>query len=226
MNDYLDYTTTLTDIVQFSRDIGRPENDFVILAEGNTSVRSGDDRMIVKATGASLRNAAADDFVEVDLAAYGTLVRRHQDDSVQVIAHTHPTVVNSILCSTQPSLLEGSLFPDQIVTLGRHPLVIPYIDPGLPLAQYVALRLEEHRAQHGTTPKAIYLANHGMFALGSSFDEVSRITDMAVKVARVLLGTFAVGGPSFLSALQADRIDTRPDEVYRRKLLSDDAKAE
>jgi hypothetical protein len=48
---------------------------------------------------------------------------------------------------------------------------------------------------------------------------VEGITAMMVKTARVLLGTFALGGPRFLSQEHVDRIHTRPDEIYRRQRL-------
>jgi len=46
---------------------------------------------------------------------------------------------------------------------------------------------------------------------------VQDVTAMYVKAARVLLGTYALGGPHFLSPAAAARIHTRPDELYRRE---------
>jgi hypothetical protein len=43
---------------------------------------------------------------------------------------------------------------------------------------------------------------------------------MAVKNAEVLLRSLVNGGPAFLSDEQVRRIDTRPDELYRRSILS------
>ena len=42
---------------------------------------------------------------------------------------------------------------------------------------------------------------------------------MFVKTCRILLGTYALGGPHFLSQANVNRIFTRPDEAYRRKEL-------
>ena len=136
------------------------------------------------------------------------------------MGHTHPAGVNALLCSTVADLVTaGSLFPDQIVVLGRHRILIDYADPGLVLARGVRERLRLHGAKHCAVPKAIYLRNHGLFALGSSPDEVKRITVMAEKCAQVLLGASAVGEVVFLSDSDAERIDIRPDELYRRTLL-------
>jgi hypothetical protein len=35
------------------------------------------------------------------------------------------------------------------------------------------------------------------------------------------VGVLAAGEPSYLSAKQADRLDTRSDEEYRRRMLQD-----
>jgi rhamnose utilization protein RhaD (predicted bifunctional aldolase and dehydrogenase) len=145
----------------------------------------------------------------------------YDETDASVVAHTHPVAVNSILCSASPGLLvEGSMFPDQIVVLGRRQLLVPYTDPGVPLAAAVRGALRGFHAENGTAPRVIYLVNHGLFVLGSSPAECMRITDMAVKVARILLGTLAAGGPVFLTVDHVDRIDSRLDEHYRRDVLA------
>ena len=116
--------------------------------------------------------------------------------------------------------MAGSLFPDQIVVMGRHSLLVPYVDPGLGLARHVREALRAHQDRHGSYPKAIYLQNHGLFALGSSPDDATHVTEMAVKTARILLGALSVGRPVYLDERDAERIDTRPDEVLRRSMLN------
>jgi len=143
-----------------------------------------------------------------------------QLDEVSFVAHTHPVDVNALLCSVRPTILvEGALFPDQVVVLGLHQLFVPYADPGLPLARLARRLIDEHVVAHGAAPKVIYLQNHGMFALGRSAHEVFSITVMARKVAQITLGTLAAGGPAYLSDEAAQRIDSRDDEVARRAEL-------
>lgn len=139
----------------------------------------------------------------------------------QVIAHTHPTAVNAILCSQHPELLVGgALFPDMIVVLGRRQLLLPYVDPGVPLARAVRDAIRAFVAEEGASPRVIYLANHGLFVLAASPDEALQITSMVVKVARIIAGALAAGGPRFLDPANVDRIESRPDEQYRRALLT------
>jgi rhamnose utilization protein RhaD (predicted bifunctional aldolase and dehydrogenase) len=47
--------------------LGEPARDLAVLAEGNTSELLDDGRLVVKASGAGLRDATADDFVVTDI---------------------------------------------------------------------------------------------------------------------------------------------------------------
>jgi rhamnose utilization protein RhaD (predicted bifunctional aldolase and dehydrogenase) len=144
------------------------------------------------------------------------------EGGAQFVGHTHPTAVNAILCSDRAeALVAGAIFPDQVVVCGREALLIPYADPGLPLAHAVREGLREYKGRTGTTPKTVYLRNHGLLALGQSAVEVDQITTMATKVARILTGVLSLGQPVYLSAAQADRIEARPDEHHRRRMIRD-----
>lgn len=149
----------------------------------------------------------------------------YEATAARVIAHSHPTSVNALLCSHRPELLvEGALFPDQIVVLGARPLLVPYIDPGITLARAVRVLLREHIAAHGDAPGVVYLQNHGMFALGANPAQVLGMTAMAQKCARAIIGAAAVGGVRFMPDDEVTRIETRPDEIYRRALLAEEGK--
>ena len=146
----------------------------------------------------------------------------YADTAAQVVVHTHPTAVNALLCSVSaPLLVQGALFPDQVVVLGPHQLLVPYVDPGVRLARAVRQALAVFTHDHGAPPRVVYLANHGMFALASTPDEALTVTLMAVKAARILAGAIAAGGPVPLPEAQVERIETRPDEHYRRAMLAD-----
>ena len=142
------------------------------------------------------------------------------------VGHTHPTAVNSILCSDRAEALSaGAIFPDQVVVLGRYPLLIPYADVGLPLARALRDGLREHKQRLGAPPKTIYLQNHGLVALSESAGGVEQVTTMAAKHARIMAGVLAIGEPVYLSAEQANRLDTRSDEEYRRRVLQENRQA-
>lgn len=137
------------------------------------------------------------------------------------VAHTHPISCNAILCSrlgAEPFLRH--LFPDGIVVCGRYPAVVPYVDPGFALAKAVRAELRRYQDAHGVSPKLLLMVNHGITALGRTMQEALNITLMADKWARILLGTYALGGPNYMPDEEAARIDNRLDEHYRRRQLA------
>ncbi len=143
-------------------------------------------------------------------------------EGVNFVGHTHPTAINAITCSIAfETAVSGRLFPDEIVICGPALVVVPYTDPGVPLARKVRDLIDQYIDEHHEGPKVILMQNHGLIALGRTAQQVENITAMAVKAARVLLGTYVLGGPHFLTARNVDRIHTRPDELYRRKLLGE-----
>ena len=143
-------------------------------------------------------------------------------EGVNFVGHTHPTAVNAITCSIAiETAVSGRLFPDEIVICGPAPVVVPYTDPGVPLARKVRDSIYQYTDEYHEGPRVILMQNHGLIALGRTAQQVENITAMAVKTARVLLGTYTLGGPRFLTAGNVDRIHTRPDELYRRKLLGE-----
>lgn len=213
---------------------------FTIKASGCALHTMGDDRLVEVRTGtllalldrpdvddeqtaAAYRDARVDGTApmpSVEAILHAVLYDRTE---AHVVVHTHPTAVNAILCSVSaPMLVAGPLFPDQVVVLGPHQLLVPYVDPGVALARAVRDALDEFMAAHGVAPRVVYLANHGMFVLASSPDEAVHITLMAVKAARILSGAIAAGGAVRLPEAQVARIESRPDEHVRRRMLSDD----
>lgn len=139
-------------------------------------------------------------------------------DGVRFVGHTHPTVALGLLCGRESrALFSGCLFPDQIVVLGPAFAYAPYADPGLPLALAVRQAIRDFLDSHKRQPKIILMENHGAIALGGSAQDVLNATQMLVKTCRILAGALAAGGPRFLSPVQVDRIDNRPDELARRK---------
>lgn len=74
----------LDELVRLSRRLGLPAHDLVILAEGNTSARTGDGHFAVKASGAMLADAMATDFVEVRSAPLMAAIRDERTSAADV----------------------------------------------------------------------------------------------------------------------------------------------
>jgi rhamnose utilization protein RhaD (predicted bifunctional aldolase and dehydrogenase) len=142
-------------------------------------------------------------------------------DGVAFVGHTHPTAINALTCSSAfGDDLKRRLFPDQVVVCGPSAVLVPYVDPGLPLATAVLDGARAYRDRYGRPPLTIYLKNHGFIALGQSARQVRQVTLMAVKAAEILLGAYAAGGPTFMADADVARIAGRDDEHYRQKVLA------
>lgn len=130
--------------------------------------------------------------------------------------HTHPIAINAILCSQQPDVLLQHITPDAITVCGAAPVFVSYHDVGLALGRAVRDALKRNIEEHGEPPRVIYLQNHGVLVLGQSARQVENVTAMAVKNARIMAQTFALGGPRPLAPADVVRIDKRTDEIVRR----------
>jgi rhamnose utilization protein RhaD (predicted bifunctional aldolase and dehydrogenase) len=139
---------------------------------------------------------------------------------INFVGHTHPTAINMLTCSAAfEEAIAGRLFPDEIVVCGPAPVIVPYVDPGLPLAREIRRRVMDYLELYGEPPKTILMQNHGFIALGRTAQQVENITAMAVKTARILAGTYMLGGPRFMTQEAVNRIHTRPDEHYRQRII-------
>ncbi len=137
------------------------------------------------------------------------------------IAHAHPVSANSILCSKLGAdPYKRPMFPDGIVVCGRYPAVVPYVDPGFYLGHAIRNELRRYQDAHGSNPKLLLMVNHGITAIGQTAQEALNIMRMADKWSKILLGTYALGGPHYMPEEEAERIDKRLDEEYRRKILA------
>jgi rhamnose utilization protein RhaD (predicted bifunctional aldolase and dehydrogenase) len=140
---------------------------------------------------------------------------------VDFVGHTHPTIVNQLLCSRHArTFARRRLFPDEVVCCGMESVLVPYTDPGLKLAQAIRRAVVSHVRRLGRPPRVILLENHGLIALGATPGSVLAATLMGSKAAEVFAGAAAAAGtPRFLTKAQVLRIAGRPDEHYRQRVL-------
>ncbi len=139
---------------------------------------------------------------------------------INFVGHTHPVTVNRILCTKRArTFATRRLCPDEIVCCGAEFALVPYIDPGLKLAQGIRRAVVAYIKRLSRPPRVILLENHGLIALGATPEAVLAATLMADKAAEIFAGAAVLGGPRFLSSAVAARIAGRPDEHYRQKAL-------
>ena len=137
---------------------------------------------------------------------------------IEFVGHTHAPAVNQILCSPRAKeFARKRIVPDEIICCGSESLYIPYIDPGLKLAQAIRSGTKAFHKRTRTFPRVILLQNHGIITLGATTNAVMAAMMMAEKAAKIWVGAAAFGGPVFMSKAQVDRIASRQDEDVRRR---------
>lgn len=140
--------------------------------------------------------------------------------------HTHPTPVVALAASIDAKKhYSGTVFPDEAVVCGPVPLFLPYAAPGLALGLGVFQGVKKYQEKYGRSPGQIILGNHGLCTFGSVSSEALSTTQIAVKAAKVRLGALSSGGINFIPKKAAEAIAFRPDEILRRKMLSQQKKS-
>ena len=141
---------------------------------------------------------------------------------IEVVGHTHPVAVNSILCAGDgpaQRFANERRFPDEIVCCGAKSVLVPYVDPGTILAQKIRDETDKFIVAENRPPRVILLQSHGLIAIGATTGSVLAATLMAEKTAQIFLGAAAIGDPVSLTPQNVARIDSRPDEHYRQRML-------
>ena len=90
------------------------------------------------------------------------------------VVHTHPTMVNALLCSINAREKTADLFGDEV-------LFIEYTDPGYTLFIKTSDELNKFRMLHGSEPEVILLQNHGMIVGADNIDRIISVTDKISK---------------------------------------------
>ncbi|MCL3780840.1 class II aldolase [Prolixibacteraceae bacterium JC049] len=83
------------------------------------------------------------------------------------VVHTHPILVNSLMCSKNAQSLTEQLFPKA--------LYIEYTNPGYTLFKKIEERIKQFREANNTEAAIIFLRNHGVFVGTNSQEEVNQI---------------------------------------------------
>lgn len=171
-------------------------NEFLWVKASGTSLATLTERDLVKMVRANLDCIAdrrySDDPVtreeEVKLDLYRsiadptTALRPSVETSLHniirynYVVHTHPTLVNGLLCARNSKTETTALF-------GTEALYIPYTDPGYILFKKILTELEQYRQIYGHDPKIILLENHGIFVCADTTDEIKAIyADVEAKI--------------------------------------------
>lgn len=92
----------------------------------------------------------------------------HNLFSYSFVVHTHPTLVNALMCSNNAEAKTLELF-------GSNVLYIPYVDPGYVLFIEIKKKADAFRKQSGYDPQVVFIQNHGIFVAANSTEEIKKI---------------------------------------------------
>jgi rhamnose utilization protein RhaD (predicted bifunctional aldolase and dehydrogenase) len=84
------------------------------------------------------------------------------------VVHTHPTLVNGLMCSNHVESEVEKRF-------GADALFVEYTDPGFILFKKVQERIVFYQEQYGKAPAIIFLQNHGVFVGANSVEKIRSI---------------------------------------------------
>ena len=84
------------------------------------------------------------------------------------VVHTHPTLVNALMCAVNAHDDTKTLFGDEA-------LFVEYTDPGYILFKLVEKRIGEYKKTFGKEPAIILLENHGVFVAAQACDEIDQL---------------------------------------------------
>jgi len=88
------------------------------------------------------------------------------------IVHTHPSVVNGLLCAEEGQAALAELFGDTSPPY----LYIPFLGAGYVLAVQMRDELRAYEQEHGRLPEVIFLENHGLFVTADDADRALEMT--------------------------------------------------
>jgi len=94
----------------------------------------------------------------------------HNAINYKFVVHTHPALINGLLCGKGSKKHTLELFGEQVV-------YVPYTDPGYILFKKVEAEIEKFRSGLGHDPKIIFLENHGVFVSADTVPEIRELYD-------------------------------------------------
>ncbi len=178
------------------------EKGLVCAAEGNISVRTGENEVLATATGVNKGFLTAEMVVPVtmrgDALADGARVSTEIDmhlaayaarPDVRAVVHAHPPTATAFAVAGIP--LAQCVMPEVVVTLGGVPIA-PYGTPG---THHVADGLRPLYAQGN----AFLLANHGAVCLGGSLDAAFDLMETLEHFAEILWKARSLGNVNVLT---------------------------
>lgn len=197
------------------------EHDFVAATDGNVSARLADGRVLVTPSGKNKADVVADELIVVGMDggllegvgkpstefAMHSFIYGARDD-VKAVVHAHPPFATAFAAARIP--LDGLVFPEVIVSLGK----IPLADYATPSTPEVVASLEPYVRKYD----AVLLANHGVVTYGGSLEEAYNKMEKVEHTAKITFLLRQLGGARELTREEVERLASASEISYGRKL--------
>ena len=119
-----------------------------------------------------------------------------------LVLHSHPLVANALTCNAEAEALAARLLGDDAV-------VVPYIDPGVPLARGVEAARTAYTERTGRpAPGITLLRNHGIIIAGNSATEITERTERVTGAIRAAIEAVAAPAAPALDETELTRVRT------------------
>lgn len=93
----------------------------------------------------------------------------------RLVLHTHPTLVNGLICSRNGKEAAKALFGDRL-------LWIPSINPGYVLSKKVRDEIRRYRQDFGSYPEIVFMENHGLTTAAETADGIHGLQQEVEKI--------------------------------------------
>ena len=185
------------------------ERNQVAGTDGNISVRSGPDQVLMTPTGRELGDLDETDLLRLDLE--GNVIEGHGQPSsetamhlriyarrpeIRAVVHAHPVFATAFASAGKE--LAWDVLPETALFVGP----IPLTDYAAPGTDEVPQVVDRYLADNN----ALLLRNHGLVALGHSLKEAYRRLDMIEHTAQILFYSYQLGDPEKIPKYDLERL--------------------
>lgn len=196
-----------TELIYFSKLCYK--NKFVAATDGNLSVRTPRNSILMTATGISKGKVTNADIVKSDIS--GKVVKGKKKLSsefrlhsfiyqsridISAVIHTHPVYATAF--ASAGISLDKPVLPEVYLKMGS----IPLAKYATPSTEEVAESISKYVMSHNV----ILLANHGLVAYAKTLQEAYWLTEKAEQFARIMFYAKLLGGEKVLTKAQLSKL--------------------
>ncbi|MBE2279767.1 MAG: class II aldolase/adducin family protein [Ignavibacteriaceae bacterium] len=194
---------------------------FVAATDGNVSVRTGTNSVLITRSGVPKREVKYTDFIEVDfsgrvLKGSGKISTEHKlhfhiyrnRPEIKSVFHSHPVNITAA-CSSRLNL-DRPFFPEIILSIGRSPLC-RYANPS---TDDLHLSLDPFI----NFANVFLLENHGLVTTGGSVKEAYYRTEKMEHYAKTVVAAVPAGGLNEIPGEKLSELYNIADSTYGIKL--------